>query len=102
MATNGLQKIDLSKGETDLLLNTKITDASGFNSSYLSFSLVNPPSGVSAINPSANINIYNDKISGSIKDGNYSSTVKVGGSALPGTYAISSLQIEDSIGNRVH
>ncbi|WP_341884212.1 hypothetical protein, partial [Synechococcus sp. UW140] len=49
-----------------------------------------------------NINIYNDKISGSIKDGNYSSTVKVGGSALPGTYAISSLQIEDSIGNRVH
>uniref|UniRef100_UPI003137BC73 beta strand repeat-containing protein n=1 Tax=Synechococcus sp. UW140 TaxID=368503 RepID=UPI003137BC73 len=101
-SSNNLQKIDLSKGETDLLLNTKITDASGFNSSYLSFSLVNPPSGVSAINPSTNINIYNDKISGSIKDGNYSSTVKVGGSALPGTYAISSLQIEDSIGNRVH
>ena len=92
-SSNGLQKIDLSKGETDLLLNTKITDASGLNSLNLSFSLVNPPSGTSSTSPSVYISTYNDKISGSSKDGTYSSIVKVGGNALPGIYAISSLQI---------
>ena len=94
--------IDLSKGETDLLLNTTITDASGLNYSYLSFSLANPPSYVSVINPFANISTWSDKISGSNKDGSYSSIVKVGSKALPGTYAISSLSIADTVGNSIN